>query len=400
MMRTFLRALGLLRTEGSLAFALVTASVAIGLVQLAEPILFGMVVDALAQRQPAFTLVGGWALLGLFGIAAGVVVAVFADRYCHRLRLLAMSQAFERALTLPIGYREREGTAPIIRGILVGGDTLFGIWLAFLREHVTAIVSIVLLVPTAISLDWRMALLLGALALVYAVLNAFVIRQTSEKQSQVERYHQSVFGRMGDVVGNITVVQSYTRLAAETVAVRGLMNELLAAQYPVLTWWGVLAVLNRAAGTITMVGVFLLGSVLVSRGELSVGEIVSFVGFAGLLIGKLDQLSGFVGRIFMQAPALRTYFGLVDASVRIADAPGARPLRDVKGDVVFDRVSYSFDDGKPALKRISFRAEAGETIGIIGPTGAGKTTMLALLQRLREGHRRQPSHGAGARAAL
>src|SRR5690606_3022759 len=98
---------------------------------------------------------------------------------------------------------------------------------------------------------------------------------------------------------------------AEAAILRNLMNDLLAAQYPVLTWWAVLTVLSRAAGTITMVAVFLLGSVLVTRGEASVGEIVSFVGFAGLLISKLDQLSGFVGRIFMQAPVLQTYFRLV-----------------------------------------------------------------------------------------
>jgi ATP-binding cassette subfamily B protein len=69
----------------------------------------------------------------------------------------------------------------------------------------------------------------------------------------VEQYHINVAGRVGDVLGNVTVVQSYARLTAEVQAMRAVMGELLAAQYPVLTWWGLVTVLTRAAATITVV---------------------------------------------------------------------------------------------------------------------------------------------------
>ncbi len=107
---------------------------------------------------------------------------------------------------------------------------------------------------------------------------------------------------------------------------RGVMSDLLSAQYPVLTWWGILTVLQRAAATITMVAVFALGAVLAGRGELSVGEIVSFVGFANLLIAKLDQVSGFITAVHRQAPVLQGYFALIDEPDGIAEKPGAEPL--------------------------------------------------------------------------
>ncbi len=380
----YLRALGMLASERWLTVWLIAANTAIGLVQLAEPILLGRVVDALAKGQDTYFYIALWAAFGLFGILASVVVAVAADRLAHRQRLAAMASAFERSITLPISYHAERGSGAVVRIILAGTDSLFGTWLAFMREQVAAIVSIALLVPTAIFMNWRLAVLLALLATIYAVLNAFVIYRTSDGQAAVERYHIDVAGRVGDVLGNLMVVQSYARLAAEASALRGMMNALLSAQYPVLTWWGLLTVLTRAASTITMVAVFAIGAWLASQGQSSVGEIVSFVGFATLLIAKLEQLSGFVARVFMQAPTLRSFFELLDASHEIRDRPGATPLEDVKGRIGYEQVSFRYGPGAQGVFDLKFEVQPGQTVALVGPTGAGKTTTLALLQRLRD----------------
>jgi ATP-binding cassette subfamily B protein len=382
----YLRALGMLASERRLASLLIGANIAIGLVQLAEPILFGHVVDALAKGEGAFLYIGLWAALGLFSIPASVVVAVSADRLAHRQRVAAMARAFERSITLPISYHAERGSGAVVRIILAGTDSLFGTWLAFMREQVAAFVSIALLVPTAIVMNWRLAVLLAALAAVYAALNVLVIYRTSEGQAAVERYHIDVAGRVGDVLGNLIVVQSYVRLAAEASALRSLMSALLSAQYPVLTWWGLLTVLTRGASTITMVAIFAIGAWLAGQGQSSVGEIVSFVGFATLMIGKLEQLSGFVARIFMQAPTLRSFFDLIDATHEILERPGATPLEHVKGHVRYERVSFRYGPGAQGVFDLDFQALPGQTVALVGPTGAGKTTALALLQRLRDPH--------------
>jgi len=384
LIRVYLRALGLLASERTTAIGLATANVAIGLVQLAEPILFGRVVDAIAKTSSTFDLIALWAGLGIFGIVASVVVAVYSDRLAHRQRLAAMNLAFERAITLPISWHAEKGSGAVVRTILAGTDSLFGTWLTFMREQLSAFVSILFLVPTAIFMDWRMAVLLGTLAAVYSVLNVVVVQRTSGGQSEVERYHIDVAGRVGDVIGNVSVVQSYARLGAEVYELRGMMSQLLAAQYPVLTWWGLLTVLTRAASTVTMVCVFAIGALLASRGEMSVGEIVAFVGFASLLIGKLDQLSGFVARVFMQAATLQSFFRLIDEAPGLVEKPDAKPIGTVSGHVVYDQVSFRYGRGDQGVFDLSFKAEPGQTIALVGPTGSGKTTTLALLQRLRD----------------
>ncbi len=295
-----------------------------------------------------------------------------------------MGEAFERAITLPISYHAEKGSGAVVRAILSGTDSLFWNWLSFLREQLTAIVGIIFLVPTAINLDWRMASILGGLAVVYVILNTIVVAKTSTGQAEVEKYHSNVFGRVGDVLGNVTVVQSFTRLGAEMQAMKDIMGQLLTAQYPVLTWWGLLTVLTRAAATITMVLVFAVGAVLAARGEITVGAIVAFVGFANLLIGKLDQLSGFFVRINQQAPTLRTFFELLDAKGQVVEKSDARALGIVKGEVIFDKVSFRYGPGAQGVFDIDLTARPGETVALVGPTGSGKTTTLALLQRMRQ----------------
>lgn len=382
--RIYLRALGMLASERALAMTLVLAGIAIAIVQLAEPILFGRVVDALSKGDKAFPIIGLWAGLGLFNVIATAALAIMADRLAHRQRLAAMSMAFERAITLPVSYHAERGAGRVVRIMLAGTDQLFALWLAFLREHLTALIGIVLLVPVAISMDVRLAALLLVLAVLYFLANTIIIKRTHGGQESVEQYHQDVFGRVGDVIGNVTVVQSYTRLRDETSALRALMADLLRAQYPVVTWWAMLTVLTRTAATVTMVAVFAIGAILAQRGEVTVGQIVAFVGFANLLISKLDMLSGFVGRIFLQAPTLQNFFDLLDSSGETMERPGAVPLDQVKGRVRFDDVTYRFPFTEQGVFDLSFEVAPGETIALVGPTGSGKTTTLTLLQRIRD----------------
>lgn len=380
--RVYLRALGLLTAEGPRASALVAANAVIAAVLLAEPLLFGRVVDTLAAEGDAVGWLGAWTGLGLFGIVANVVVAIAADRLAHRNRLVIMARAFEHALQLPAQFHGSRGSSSVVRTIVAGSDALFGGWLAFFREQVASVVGIVLLAPVALAVNVRLALLLGLLGLLFVVLNGLVVRHTSDAQNLVERQHLEVAGRLGDVLANVAVVQSFTRVGAEVAELRDRMRTLLSVQYPVLTWWGVVTVLTRAASTITLLAIFATGAWLARRGEASLGEIVSFAGFAGVLISRLELLSGFLVRLFMQAPTVRSLFDLLDTRPEIVDPPHAVCLGTVRGEVRFEHVGFRHRVGGQGVFDLDFVVRPGETVAFVGPTGSGKTTALGLLQRL------------------
>src|SRR5690606_14451870 len=158
-------------------------------------------------------------------------------------------------------------------------------------------VALVLLIPTAVSLDLRMSLVLIGLGALYFVIGRVVMRRTKEGQASVERHYHTVFAHVSDSVSNVAVLQSYNRIGHETETLKRYVRSLLDAQYPVLDWWALANALHRLSATISMMVVLLIGAYLVTHGELRIGEVIAFTGFATLLISRLEQVSAFVNQI-------------------------------------------------------------------------------------------------------
>src|SRR5262249_57252262 len=164
----------------------------------------------------------------------------------------------------------------------------------------------------------------------------------ARSRREVEDRHSELASRAGDALGNIHLIQSFVRLAAETGELHRIIRETLAVQYPVLNYWALLSVMTRAASSITVILIFVLGTWLYTQGEASVGGIVSFMGFATLLISRMDQASGFVNRIFFQMPALVDFFRVLDSQSTVPDNPRGRGIGRARGDVAFDDESFSY----------------------------------------------------------
>jgi ATP-binding cassette subfamily B protein len=166
------------------------------------------------------------------------------------------------------------------------------------------------------------------------------------------------------------------------VGLRNVVAKLLGAQMPVLSWWAICAVIARASTTLTMLAIFLVGIWLNMRGQTTIGEIVTFTAFAGLLIARLEQAVGFANRLFMEAPRLKEFFDVLDTVPSVRDRPDAIDPGRVRGLVEFGDVSFSYDGKRAAVADLSFTALPGEIVALVGPTGAGKSTALALLHRV------------------
>ncbi|MEY4762903.1 MAG: hypothetical protein RLZZ200_2759 [Pseudomonadota bacterium] len=383
-LKTYLRVLGLLAPEKGLAIVLALGNLAIAGVFFLEPWLFGKVVDALSAggHDQTWRYIGLWAGVGFGGVAASVWVSLHADRLAHRRRLAVMAQFFEHSIALPLGFHGDHHTGRLLRVLHGGASSLFGIWLGFFREHLSTVLAVFVMLPLAWRMNWKLALLMMVLMVSFAIFNTVAIRGTSRRQGEVEELHSEISERAGDVLGNVLVVQSFTRVAAEVSAIRDMMTRVLAAQYPVLRGWAWLSVATRAASTLTIVAIFALGTALNSRGEVSVGSIVSFVGFAMMLVGRLEQLANFISGLFFQTPSLAAFFGVLDSQAGPASIRGLPGLpAEVRGEVRFENVTFGYEASKPAIRDLSFVAPAGATVALVGPTGAGKTTALSLLYR-------------------
>ncbi|MGB9017862.1 MAG: glucan ABC transporter ATP-binding protein/ permease [Pseudolabrys sp.] len=389
-LQVYARALAKLGPDSSLGWLLALANVAVTVALFAEPVLFGSVINVLAVAQAdsasadwakLWWLVLVWASLGMFTIVCGTLIALVADRLAHRRRLAVLSSYFEHVLQLPLAYHGETHSGRLMKIMLQGTDALWAFWLGFFREHLAAFVSLLLLVPLTLLINWRMAILLIVLCVLFAALTALVLHKTETLQSKVQTYHSDLTERASDAIGNIALVHSFVRVESEVVALKSISERLLAAQYPVLSWWAVATVLTRASTTLAILSIVALGAWLFRNDLITVGEIATFVALAGLVVARLEQAVSFTNRMTLDAARLYEFFDVLGTTPAMHDRPNAIDPGRLIGRVEFDDVSFSYDRKRPAVSGLSFTALPGETVALVGATGAGKSTALMLLHR-------------------
>ncbi len=390
-LRLYLRTLSLLGSEAKLAVVLALANLFLAAAAFAEPVLFGWIIDLLTGAQKngrpvtwaeLAPLTAWWVGFGLFTIAASVLVALHADRLSHRRRLAVMSSFFEHVLHLPLSFHTAVHSGRLLKNMIDGAGGMASVWLYFFRENLASFLALFVLLPATVFLNWRLALLLIILVIIFAGVITFVIHRTNALQDKVERYHTDLAERASDALGNLPVIQSFTRIDAEAKSLRSISEVLLAAQIPVLSWWAATTVVTRAAATLAILSIFLVGTWLHMQGLASIGEIVSFMSIAGLLIAKLESTVGFANWVLMLVPKLVQFFEVLDTTPAVTDKVGAQDYGRLEGTVSFEDVCFSYDGKTPAVSDANFFVKPGETIALVGSTGSGKSTTMSLLHRV------------------
>lgn len=380
----------MLGPETRLAWILAVANLALAGALFAEPLLFGKVIDVLTASQANLAgldwnrlvlLLSAWVGFALFTIVAGTLIALHADRLSHRQYQVVRTEFFEHVLQLPLSYYTGAHSGRLVKVMVTGTNTLWSLWLAFFREHFVSLISLLVLLPATLFINWRYGLLLILLCAIFAVLIALIISKSESLQGKVEQFYSDVSERTTDTLGNIALVQSYTRIEHEVQGMRKLGEAVLGAQLPVLSWWALATVITRTATTLTILAILMLGVWFYVRGQTTVGEIVTFMSYATLLIGKLEQAVSFANRMVTDAPRLREYFEVLDTTPAVRDRTGAVDPGRVRGLVEFQDVSYSYDGKRSAVADLTFTARPGDTVALVGATGAGKSTALQLLHR-------------------
>ena len=388
--RIYARVIAVLGPDRTKALWLIVVNLMIVGLMFIEPVLFGRVIELLgsARNLPsaelwdrATWLLGGWAGIGLLGLLANIATSLHAERLAHHNRLQAMATFYQHVLALPPSFHGDTRTGGLMKVMLSGADTMFWLWLSLFRDQLGIWLALIILPPLTLILNWRLALALVVLVVLFAVLILLVVRKTEGGQRQAQYWQVELVGTAQDALANVTVVQSFTRLGHEMQRFGAIMHEVIRHQIPVLNWWAVANVMTRGASTIAVITVVIAGTVLHAQDQATVGEIVAFMGLASLLIARLDAAMQFATRLFGEMPGLSAYFDVLDAESAVPDRPGAHALPAGPGDVVFDAVSFAYPVGAPVLCDITISAKPGHTVALVGATGAGKSTCMALLER-------------------
>lgn len=386
LLKTYLRVISYLKYESATTTYICIANIILSLITIAEPILFGKIIYAISHKQNHVVLtktISIWVAFGIFNIISYVLVARSADQLAHKRRLSVMVNTYSKILSMPAYWYKNYGSSNPLHIMLRACDAMSSIWLEFMRQHLSTIISLIILIPTALSLDIRLSSVLLALSLTYVMVNRLVMNKTKNGQKSIEKNYHNVFSHITDTMSNVTLVQNYNRIELESAALSKYADNLLQAQLPILNWWALASGLNRMASTLSMVVVLSIGSLLVIKGQLNIGDIIAFVGFAQIMIARLDQISGFINLAVGSRAILEEFFNMVDSTNNVVqNINHFQSALKVKGKISFHNVSFKYKDTNQGIYDINFDIEAGQTVAIIGPTGAGKTTLIKLLQNM------------------
>jgi ATP-binding cassette, subfamily B, bacterial len=374
------------------------AAALITLCALLPPYLTGYLIDqVLRPVQMGQVAAADVSLIGWLCVAG--MTAVYLLRRAAgwvRLRLMAVlgefvardlrGEIYEHLQGLSIAFYSRKKTGSLITRVSSDTDRLWD-FLAFgVVDMSLSVVMLIGLCAVLLSLDLTLGLLMTLpLPVIY-----FAIRRNGKR---MERLFTRAFRRwsnvtdvLSDTIPGIRVVRAFNQHVREAERFRA-ANEAATADFNLIHgvwtsfWPGVMLAVELA---IILVWAFalprLLGEELLGP-PMSVGVFVSFLLYTGMFMWPIEVV-GQMARIVNRATtSAHRVFEILDTVPDVVDRPGALAVPTLTGNVSFENVTFSYDDVRPTLKGISFTVQAGEMIGLVGPSGGGKSTLVNLITR-------------------
>jgi ATP-binding cassette, subfamily B, bacterial len=232
------------------------------------------------------------------------------------------------------------------------------------------------------SLDWRLSLVVLAFTPIPALIGYFAAKeQTRRERTLLERW-MKIYARFNEVLSGIMTVKSFTMEEAEK---RRFLVDVDDANDVVVRGVWTDSSIGAVKNGVTMfarIAVIAMGSWLILAGQVTVGTLVAFLGYVGGLFGPVQGLTNIYQTLRKAGVALDTIFGILDAQDTLEDMPGAKSLRNVEGSFHFRDVTFAYPDSDPVIHNVTIEAKKGEVVALVGPSGGGKSTLMALAQRL------------------
>ena len=362
-------------------------SVFSSLLALYGPKLSGQAINAIelgAGKVDLETVLRCAVLMVIFYVTSGVLTYLLNMVMIRLSRTISRQMrhdVFEKLTALPVGYFDRYQTGDIISTITYDIDTvntsLSSDMLQILQSTVTITVSFIMMLTIAPKL-----LLVFVVTIPVTVL---FTRWLTKRVRPLFRRRSAKLGQLNGFVEEMLSGQKTIRAYGQEAAVLQRFdekNEEAVSAYTKAEANGTVTgpsvnFINNAS--LALVGMF--GAVLFLKGQIRLGDLSSFVLYSRKFSGPINEIANIIAELQSAFAAAERVFTLIDAELEPPDAENAAVLTDVTGDVRVENVDFSYDPGKPIIKDLSFHAKPGSLTAIVGPTGAGKTTIINLLMR-------------------
>ena len=328
-------------------------------------------------RYYAMRMLFCYACSSLLTISIHAIMMNVSKRMAKHMR----QDVFDKLMRLPVGYFDRNQAGDIISRVSYDIDVIS----TCMSTDVTSILTSVVTVAGSVFMMVSISLPLSAVVL-FSVPTAIIYTSRMRKITQPRFVKRSKnYGIMNGFVEEMLSGQKTIQAYAYEKRVEekfDTINSNAAEAYYDADRYGV--TIGPTMGTInniTLSLITLLGSILYMGGHIGLGAISSFVLYSRKFSGPINEIANIVNELFSALAASERVFALLDETEELTDRPGAKALDEVRGNVELEHVGFGYEPGKTIIHDLSMRADAGRLIAIVGPTGAGKTTIINLLMR-------------------
>jgi ATP-binding cassette subfamily B multidrug efflux pump len=362
-------------------FVLVAASTAFDSL---GPFLMGRAIDKYILEQDLPGLARQVLLM------VGVYVGASATTWLQTYAMAAVAQRtvrdirndlFAKLQTLSLRFFDQRSHGDLMSRLTNDVENISTVLTESVTQFFSAILMLLSVAAIMLWLNWRLALVSLVTIPFMVTLTTYVARRTRRGYRQQQHALGELNGFIEETIAGARVVKAYGQEAAAIEAFESANLDLRRASTTAQTFSQVLGPLSNMVNNIGYAVVAGAGGWMAVQGLATVGVIASFVDYARRLSRPLNEIANLYNSIQSAIAGAERALELLSEVPELADAEAAPDLRPIVGDVQFEGVSFGYEAGVPVLMEVSLRAESGQTIALVGPTGAGKTTIVNLLTR-------------------
>jgi ATP-binding cassette subfamily B protein len=381
---------GLLRYLGPFQVGLVMVLVCVviyTLLGLVGPYLMGVAIDRFIVTKQlaglarmALWMLAAYLLNNLFQALAAWVMSSISQRALKHMR----RDLFQHLQTLPQGFFDRNPAGELMSRLTNDIDAINQAVSQNVTSLIASVLSMIGILIAMFVLDRWLALASLLVVPIMFWFTEFVARYTRRGFRDLQRHLGELYGVMEESISGQKVINAFRRNESVMETFRQRNQEVYRAGVSANSYALLLMPLTNVLGNFFVIVIAGLGGWLALQGLVSVGIIATFISYGQNFINPLRQLANMYNSIQAALAGAERVFEIMDIPSEVDDAPNAVPLESLRGDVRFEHVNFGYRPDTPIIKDMSLEAKAGEIIALVGPTGAGKTTIINLLTRFYE----------------
>ncbi|MFA5316958.1 MAG: ABC transporter ATP-binding protein [Dehalococcoidales bacterium] len=340
----------------------------------------GAAIDFGYIGQIALTLLALYLLSSAFLYIQGYIMSGISMKVTYDIR----KQIAEKIKRMPLKYFDTRSHGEVLSHVTNDVDTISTTLTQNLSQIVTSVTTLIGVLVMMLTISWLMTLVALVIIPISFVLISMVVKRSQKYFKRQQEYLGHVNGHVEEIYAGQIVVKAFNGEQKSLEQFDSLNNELHGVVWKSQFLSGLMMPIMNFVSNLAFVGVAILGGYLAVRGTIAVGDILAFVQYVRSFTQPIMQTANIANVLQSTMAAAERVFKFLDEEEELADTVKAAKPEKVTGSVVFQNVSFGYTPGKIIINNFSAGILPGQKVAIVGPTGAGKTTIVKLLMRFYE----------------